>query len=125
MKAEAEARVAKAERDLRFLDAIDQAANDHAEWSVTVLFYSALAYVDAVCLEWVGAKPANHPERQRQLVRQPFSTDRRFFSRYRRLQDDSQAARYDCAKFKGRHYRALRENEYGAIREISRRWLKL
>ena len=64
----------------------------HLDWTVTVLFYTALHYADAVLARFHSAHPTDHQDRARQLSSPSYSS---LHDSYRRLQDRSRAARYE------------------------------
>ncbi|MBM4041274.1 MAG: hypothetical protein FJ290_22455 [Planctomycetes bacterium] len=64
---------------------------EYHDWALTVLFYAALHYVDAFLYP---SDPPDHSTRNKLISRSP--TLRSLYRKYRRLQDRSQDARYEC-----------------------------
>lgn len=64
---------------------------EYHDWALTVLFYAALHYVDAFLSP---RDPPNHWERNKLFAATPAL--RALWPKYRRLQDRSQDARYEC-----------------------------
>lgn len=79
----------KAERNQKFAETLT--ATQYLDWAVTVLFYAALHYVDAV-LAVSGIDPNDHTERQDAIVRN--ITLKRIYPEYRTLEVLSRNARY-------------------------------
>lgn len=65
-----------------------------ADWSITILFYAALHYIDAF-LAGKNLHPLNHENRDDEIERNGSLTD--LYRDYRRLKDLSRAARYEIA----------------------------
>jgi hypothetical protein len=63
----------------------------YVDWAVTVLFYAALHYVDAI-LAVSQVNPDNHGERQTEIKRN--DTLKRIYPEFRYLQVQSRNARY-------------------------------
>jgi len=64
---------------------------EYHDWALTVLFYAALHYVDAFLYP---KDPPNHWERNKLFAVTPLL--RALWPKYRRLQEKSQNARYEC-----------------------------
>ncbi len=66
------------------------------DWAITMLFYSALHYVDAF-LAGKRMHPLNHDDRDEEIERNGSLTD--IYRHYRRLKDFSRSARYEIANY--------------------------
>ena len=72
----------------------------HLDWAVTGYFYAALHHVTAL-LHSLGCQDGDlrtHARRQRQIATR-LPAEQQLYDDYRQLQDDSEAARYDCRAF--------------------------
>lgn len=63
----------------------------YRDWALTVLFYAALHYVDAFLFP---RNPPDHGTRNQMVRTTPLL--RALYAKYRRLQERSQDARYEC-----------------------------
>ena len=66
----------------------------YPDWSVTVMFYCALHYVDAVLDEKIRIHPRTHGDRSKKMARLSVFTSE-MFTDYRLLLTRSELARYD------------------------------
>lgn len=92
-----EEHLAKAQENLRFRESLDLSLDGAAGWSVTILFYAALHYVEAYFLARRGFGCKNHFSRASEIQSDP--RIRLIFPEYRDLENLSREARYDVSKF--------------------------
>lgn len=74
---------------------LKKTAKDCQEWQVTVLFYTALHYVDAYVVKKTKLRPSNHEDRM-EHVKMLLPKIR---GEYKTLYEESRHARYDCIRF--------------------------
>jgi hypothetical protein len=89
------------------------------DWGVTALFYSGLHYVDCYLstvknLDNKHAHPPTHEVRTPIVAKE--SNLRHIFPHYRRLKDQSEAARYRVKSFNRTQVEALKENDFETIK---------
>lgn len=104
--------IAQAHHNERFFATIDPA--QYSDWAVTVLFYSALHYIDAYLATTGYLDPGTHPERLR-LIRSNAVT-RAVYREYSRLKNYSENARYYGARFTPIDVRGLNLGDLDRIR---------
>lgn len=88
--------LAKIAENARFLATIDQSDSCGIGWSITVVFYSALHYLEAYFVSR-GRGFNNHHSRASAIQNDPII--RSLYSEYRTLENLSREARYDAAPF--------------------------
>ena len=88
-------------------------ATDFLDWAVTAIFYSGLHYVDGY-LASKNIDPTTHDVRTPLVARE--SNLKRIFPQYRRLKDQSEAARYRVKHFTQAEVKGLKENEFEVIK---------
>lgn len=86
-----------------------------ADWAVTVLFYAALQYVDAYLARKHNSHPGNHGERGRMILSDP--TARAIRTSYRRLQEYSRDARYNCYAFTAGQVAKLKASDFDRVKD--------
>ncbi len=109
-----EAHLAQADHNKQFL-AEFPSADKYRDWFVTVCFYTALHFVDAA-LANIGEDPQNHEHRHAILNRfrgQPHYA--RLRPHYRRIEDISRQARYQCAHITEQQVRCVAETDLAAV----------
>lgn len=86
-----EGHLSKAFNNEIFLNTFDLNKTKHLDWAITVMFYSALHYVDAYLATKNILKVEGHPERRRHVERYltPLSKS------YNRLNEIGEDARYE------------------------------
>ncbi len=92
----------KAERNEQFFQSNNLRTSQFNEWGVTVLFYAAMHYVDAVLAKESGLppkwrQPINHPERNTGVSKS--TTLGLIYNNYKNLYDRSIDARYNRITF--------------------------
>ncbi len=86
----------KATHNEKFFDDFNLASSAYPDWAITVLFYSALHYVEAFFAAQTPAiHCATHPQREG-LINQHL---RSIYGDYSDLKNDSLAARYGMKEF--------------------------
>jgi uncharacterized protein (UPF0332 family) len=85
--------ISKAERNEKFAETVSKTA--YLDWAVTIIFYAALHYVDAI-LAVSGIHPDNHTQRDAAIGTN--ETLRIVRPEYRLLETVSQNARYRAMK---------------------------
>lgn len=103
--------LAQAERNERLADAMASATERYMEWEVTVLFYSALHYVDAF-LATRGLHPKNHYDRK-QLVANQTNVARYYEILFKR----SMNARYHFYQFTPQEVDRIRDGAFRRVKE--------
>src|SRR5258708_35852653 len=90
-------RLRKAQLNEQFADEICNVVKNHFAWAVTALFY-AIVHLSRAYMSRHGA-PAitSHKTFETEFLR--FTRDRNLYKLYRRMKDESVAARYDCAVY--------------------------
>lgn len=94
--------IGKAERNEQFFQSHNLITSQFSEWGVTVLFYAAMHYVDAVLAQESGLptqcrQPINHANRNNGVAKSP--TLRLVYNNYKVLYDRSRDARYTKIDF--------------------------
>lgn len=88
------------------------------DWAITAVFYSALHYIDAYLATLPLPPKYCHPPVHE--VRTPLveteSNLKRIVRQYRRLKDQSEAARYRVKRFTEAEVKGLKENEFEVIK---------
>ncbi|HET9406793.1 MAG TPA: HEPN domain-containing protein [Candidatus Sulfotelmatobacter sp.] len=97
--------IAKAESNQKLADTLSRGA--YLDWAVTLLFYSALHYVDAI-LAVSGVNPETHTERGDAMGNN--DTLKRIRPEYRTLETLSRNARYREMKIDPDDLQKAREN---------------
>jgi uncharacterized protein (UPF0332 family) len=97
--------ISKAERNEKFAQTVAQTA--YLDWAVTITFYSALHYVDAI-LAVSGVHPDSHTQRGDAIGTN--ATLRTVRPEYRILETLSQNARYRSMKIEPADLRRAQEN---------------
>lgn len=95
------------------------------DWAVTAIFYSGLHYVDGyLATKSLGPKHAHPPTHD---VRTPLvareSNLKHIYSNYRRLKDESEAARYRVKYFIKGDVEAIKENGFETIKSYLLKFL--
>ena len=88
--------LSRAEQTEQLALALDRDRPVCVDWAVTMLFYSALHYIDAF-LTGKNMHPMNHRVRDEEVERN--GTLSYIYGAYRRLKDLSRAARYEIPNF--------------------------
>jgi len=87
--------IAQANHNAAFRDTIDHSV--YSDWAVTVIFYEALQYVDALLAKLGNIHPGGHDIRDDKISERP---ELRPIARfYFRLKNRSRNARYHAARF--------------------------
>jgi hypothetical protein len=86
----------KAQNNESLAGALNITVSHCAEWAVTMLFYSALHYVDSF-LAGKETHPLNHDSRDSEIENNGTLTG--IYKDYRRLKDMSRAARYEIPDY--------------------------
>jgi uncharacterized protein (UPF0332 family) len=111
--------IAIAERNEAFASTV--AKTTYYEWAITIFFYSALHYVDAI-LAVSGINPENHTSRGDAIgVNQTLLQVRK---EYRRLETLSRNARYRALKIDSGDLQEA-QNAFGTLRAHLRNRMKL
>lgn len=88
------------------------------DWAVTAIFYSGLHYFDgylaAKSVDPRLAHPPTHDVRTPLVARE--SNLRHIYSNYRRLKDESEAARYRVKHFIKANVEAIKEKEFETLK---------
>jgi hypothetical protein len=84
----------RAKENEEFARTLDLSQTLQVDWAVTMLFYSALHYVDAF-LAGKHKHPRDHEARDSEVENNGSLTD--IYRDYRTLKDKSEAARYDIS----------------------------
>ncbi|WP_080805352.1 hypothetical protein [Desulfamplus magnetovallimortis] len=96
--------------------------SEHIEWSVIIIYYMALhyiqAYFDATCEEHYS----NHMSLQNRMREVPQL--RSIYGRYRQLEDDSRKARYDGETFNIYTLRNETLKSFQKIQDLVLSWLE-
>jgi len=71
---------------------------EFAEWAVVALFYAAAHYGRAYIVHCGAKTITNHPGFE-SYFRRNWTSSSDVFPHYRRLKDESERARYDCARY--------------------------
>lgn len=100
----------QASKNERFYDSFDLDKTKFLDWAITALFYSLLHYVDAYLDLKLRYHPKNHTNRT-PLVSND-SNLKQIYLKYRRLKDESEAARYDVKVFKPAQIRQLKQCKF-------------
>jgi hypothetical protein len=99
-----EAHIIRARQNEAFARTLNLEDSLKVDWAITILFYSALHYVDAY-FAIKPLHPPNHEQRDAAIARNP-SLDP-IWPDYRRLKDRSEAARYEIANFHKSDFAAI------------------
>ena len=86
----------------------------YGDWAVTVLFYSALHYIDAYLAKMGHIDPGSHDVRDGLVSR--FPETRAVARQYFRLKNFSSSARYYGAHFTRSEANSLRLGEFDAVK---------
>jgi hypothetical protein len=92
-----EEHLAKAEENINFLRSIDLNHPGALAWSITILFYAALHYVEAYFVSKRGFGCKHHFSRATEIQRDPKINS--IFNDYAALENLSREARYDVSCF--------------------------
>jgi hypothetical protein len=93
------------------------AGEAHADWAVTVLFYTALHLIDQVLYHNGRINPRNHFQRHAAIAREPALIP--IYPDYRELEHQSRRARYECARFTAEEVRRLTERLEQIQRQVA------
>ncbi len=105
--------IAQAGHNSNFWTTIDRPT--YSDWAVTVTFYEALQYVDALLAQLGNFHPGGHDVRDRAINERP---ELRPIARfYFRLKNRSRNARYYAARFPVAEVERSRTEDLGRIRE--------
>lgn len=97
MPCEAE-HIAQAQDNEAFADFLLAQNNERfLGWAVTSVFYAAVHYGRAFLRAQGGPAITSHPGFETHFVR--LARDQSLYNLYRRLKDESERARYDCANY--------------------------
>ena len=94
---------------------------DFLDWAVTLIFYSALHYVDAYLATKNVHIQFDHGARERWITRD--SNLRRIQRQYWDLKDASEDARYKVRHFRQAEVESLKENQFEMIKSHMLRYL--
>jgi len=111
--------ISKAERNEKFAETVAKTA--YLDWAVTIIFYAALHYVDAI-LAASSIHPDNHTQRDDAIGTN--ATLLKVRSEYRTLETLSQNARYRAMKIDGNDFAEAQRN-FTVIRVHLRSRMKL
>lgn len=106
--------LAQAGKNERFYKTFDLATTEFLDWAVTGLFYSALHYIDAYLARVKDYHPPEHKPRTRLVA-----TEAKLgiiYEDYRRLKDQSEAARYRVKKFKRKEVEDLESKRFKRVK---------
>lgn len=70
------------------------------DWIVTVIFYTAVHYVDNFLDTFLSVHPATHTERKDLIIKNSKYFSKKFYYSFSRLLNDSQMARYQPDQWK-------------------------
>jgi hypothetical protein len=98
----------RAEENEQMAKAMDLSKGVNVGWAITIIYYSALHYVDAY-LEVQSIRPPNHEERDARVN----SKLKDIYNEYRYLKHKSREARYSIANY-------TKENFYSACPKLSK-----
>lgn len=99
--------LSKVQENLIFLNSLDEGVSGTFAWSITVLFYCALHYVEAYFV--TQGKGFNHHFSRGRAIQQDARINS-LYKNYRRLEDLSREARYDVSSFNRGDVKFAREN---------------
>jgi uncharacterized protein (UPF0332 family) len=111
--------ISKAERNEKFADTVSNTA--YLDWAVTILFYAALHYVDAI-LAVSGIHPDSHSQRGDAMGTNATLSSVR--AEYRILETLSQNARYRSMKIDGFDLKEAKD-QFSTLRAHLRSRMKL
>lgn len=107
---------AQARSNEGFYEALGSDSSTTPEWAMTALFYAAVHYVQAACLDLrAGPIPQDHRERKA-AIRNQF---RSVANDYETLYHESRKARYECVKHKGHQLKAAQKLLNGIAAETA------
>jgi len=84
-------------------------------WAVTSIFYAAVHYGRAFLQKQNGPAITSHPGFETHFLR--FTRDASLYNLYRRLKDESERARYDCARYNSAEVDELKQKYLIPFRE--------
>lgn len=113
----------KAERNEQFFLHHNLRTSPFNEWGVTVLFYAAVHYVDAVLAQESGLHPTKHPDRNTGVAKSP--TIGLIYSAYKDLYDRSKDARYTHITFPAGFLNNLEAVRFEPVKRCARTALHL
>jgi hypothetical protein len=117
--ARADEHEATAERNERFSALVlDQFGDEHADWAVVAIFYSAVRYGRAYLAALSGATITSHTSFETAFLR--ISKERSLYRYYRELKDEAERARYDCVSIPRADVEDLRDRCFKPWRD----WIK-
>lgn len=106
------AHLGQAEHNLNLFAALD--VEKYSDWAATVLFYTALHYVDAYLAKTISYDPDGHSARDKAIERT--ATLRSIRSNYRSLKDSCHNARYlPPTRYKRDELLALKDDDLAPI----------
>jgi hypothetical protein len=106
--------LAQAQKNERFYSTFDLSTTEFLDWAVITLFYSSLHYIDAYLAKAQNYHPLTHSKRT-PLVAREFRL-KVIYSDYRKLKDESEAARYQIKKFKLEEVGNLEKGQFERIK---------
>lgn len=107
-------------RNEQFVGSLCAGQPEHYAWAVTALFYSAVQYGRAL-LAVKEVLITSHQQFAMHFVR--IMADPGLYGHYRRLKDESERGRYDCATYTLREIEHLKEQHFIPFRDAVRRAL--
>ncbi len=100
--------LAQAKENEEFTDFLLASTQEHFfSWGVSGLFYAAVHYGRAFLQSQGAPAITSHPGFETHFLR--FSGDQGLYNLYRTLKDESERARYDCAKYTKDEVLALKQ----------------
>jgi len=109
MPTEAE-RANQATQNETFADCVCFVLKDHFAWAVTALFYSVVHLSRAFMSRHGAPAITSHKSFETEFLR--FARDRSLYKLYRRMKDESEAARYDCRAYTVTDVQMLKKNVF-------------
>lgn len=107
--------LSRAEHNERFLGTFDLDSTPYMDWAVTVSFYVAVRYVDALLNALRPPRRAeSHEERNREVSTQPRLKP--IWHSYRELYNQSRDARYGFVTFTSSEVRRLQSNRLNHVK---------
>jgi hypothetical protein len=101
-------------RNEEFFESLCAARPEYHAWAVTAMFYSAVQYGRALLADR-QILITSHQQFAMHFVR--VMSDPELYKHYRRLKDESERARYDCATFTLREIEHLKEQHFAPFRD--------
>ena len=94
---------------------LEQSEDRFFGWAVTTVFYAAVHYGRAFLRSKNAAVITSHPGFETHFLR--VSRDQSLYNLYRRLKDESERARYDCARYNKTEVNELKQKYLTPFRD--------